>query len=87
VRFKSSGDAPDPPCDLVDPIVPVHHGWIVKSTCDDSVAEFRCVEAVRCNIEIQRDPGACLFADYSTVTDFARLRGWSASLPMMTGVW
>jgi hypothetical protein len=24
---------------------------------------------------------------YSTVTDFARLRGWSASLPMMTAVW
>ena len=25
-------------------------------------------------------------ARYSTVTDFARLRGWSASLPMMTAV-
>ena len=25
-------------------------------------------------------------ATYSTVTDFARLRGWSASLPMMTAV-
>ncbi len=24
---------------------------------------------------------------YSTVTDFARLRGWSASFPMMTAVW
>ena len=24
---------------------------------------------------------------YSTVTDFARLRGWSASLPMITAVW
>ena len=27
------------------------------------------------------------FAPYSTVTDFARLRGWSASLPIMTAVW
>jgi hypothetical protein len=24
---------------------------------------------------------------YSTVTDFARLRGWSASFPMTTAVW
>jgi hypothetical protein len=24
---------------------------------------------------------------YSTVTDFARLRGWSTSLPMKTAVW
>jgi hypothetical protein len=24
---------------------------------------------------------------YSTVTDFARLRGWSTSVPMMTAVW
>jgi hypothetical protein len=27
------------------------------------------------------------FSPYSTVTDFARLRGWSASLPMTTAVW
>lgn len=25
-------------------------------------------------------------APYSTVTDFARLRGWSTSVPMMTAV-
>ena len=25
--------------------------------------------------------------DYSTVTDFARLRGWSTSFPMKTAVW
>ena len=24
---------------------------------------------------------------YSTVTDFARLRGWSTSVPMITAVW
>ena len=24
---------------------------------------------------------------YSTVTDFARLRGWSTSVPMTTAVW
>ncbi len=24
---------------------------------------------------------------YSTVTDFARLRGWSTSVPLMTAVW
>ncbi len=26
-------------------------------------------------------------AAYSTVTDFARLRGWSTSFPMKTAVW
>jgi len=26
-------------------------------------------------------------SDYSTVTDFARLRGWSTSVPMTTAVW
>ena len=71
----------------IDPTIPVHHGWIVKSTGDDSVVEFRGVDAVRSDIEVQTRPSACLFADYSTVTDFARLRGWSASLPMMTAVW
>ncbi len=25
--------------------------------------------------------------DHSTVTDFARLRGWSTSVPMKTAVW
>ncbi len=25
--------------------------------------------------------------DHSTVTDLARLRGWSTSVPMMTAVW
>jgi hypothetical protein len=25
-------------------------------------------------------------ADYSTVTDFAKFRGWSTSVPMMTAV-
>jgi hypothetical protein len=30
--------------------------------------------------------GGCANELYSTVTDFARLRGWSASLPMMTAV-
>ena len=31
--------------------------------------------------------GNVMASPYSTVTDFARLRGWSASLPMMTAVW
>jgi hypothetical protein len=26
-------------------------------------------------------------ASYSTVTDFARFRGWSTSLPITTAVW
>jgi hypothetical protein len=27
------------------------------------------------------------FSPYSTVTDLARLRGWSTSVPMKTAVW
>ncbi|WP_265495289.1 hypothetical protein, partial [Providencia heimbachae] len=26
-------------------------------------------------------------ADYSTVTDFARLRGWSTSVPLISATW
>jgi len=40
--------------DLIDPIVAVHHGRIVKRTGDGSIIEFRSVvDAVRCAIEIQ----------------------------------
>jgi hypothetical protein len=33
-----------------------------------------------------RKPGDHKGRPYSTVTDFARLRGWSTSVPMMTAV-
>jgi TolB-like protein/Flp pilus assembly protein TadD len=40
--------------DLIDPIVAVHHGRIVKRTGDGSIIEFRSVvDAVRCAIEVQ----------------------------------
>jgi adenylate cyclase len=40
--------------DLIDPIVAVHHGRIVKRTGDGSIIEFRSVvDAVRCAIEAQ----------------------------------
>ena len=40
--------------DLIDPIVSVHHGRIVKRTGDGSLIEFRSVvDAVRCAIEVQ----------------------------------
>src|SRR6516225_2056149 len=40
--------------DLIDPIVAVHHGRIVKRTGDGALVEFRSVvDAVRCAIEIQ----------------------------------
>jgi adenylate cyclase len=40
--------------DLIDPIISVHHGRIVKRTGDGSVIEFRSVvDAVRCAIEGQ----------------------------------
>src|SRR3984885_10438370 len=42
------------PSDLVDPVVSVHHGRIVKRTGDGSLIEFRSVvDAVRCAIEVQ----------------------------------
>lgn len=40
--------------DLIDPIVAVHNGRIVKRTGDGAVVEFRSVvDAVRCAIEVQ----------------------------------
>ena len=40
--------------DLIDPIISVHHGHIVKRTGDGSIIEFRSVvDAVRCAIEVQ----------------------------------
>jgi adenylate cyclase len=40
--------------DLIDPIISVHHGRIVKRTGDGSIIEFRSVvDAVRCALEVQ----------------------------------
>jgi adenylate cyclase len=40
--------------DLIDPIIAVHNGRIVKRTGDGSIVEFRSVvDAVRCAIEVQ----------------------------------
>jgi adenylate cyclase len=40
--------------DLIDPIISVHHGRIVKRTGDGIIIEFRSVvDAVRCAIEVQ----------------------------------
>ena len=40
--------------DLIDPIISVHHGSVVKRTGDGSIIEFRSVvDAVRCAIEVQ----------------------------------
>ena len=40
--------------DLIDPIVAVHNGRVVKRTGDGSIVEFRSVvDAVRCAIEVQ----------------------------------
>ena len=44
--------------DLIDPIISVHHGRIVKRTGDGSIIEFRSVvDAVNCAIEVQRAMG------------------------------
>ena len=41
--------------DLIDPIISVHHGRVVKRTGNGAVIEFRSVvDAVNCAIEIQR---------------------------------
>jgi TolB-like protein/class 3 adenylate cyclase len=40
--------------DLIDPILSVHHGRVVKRTGDGSIIEFRSVvDAVRCAVEVQ----------------------------------
>ena len=41
--------------DLIDPIISVHHGRVVKRTGDGAIVEFRSVvDAVNCAIEVQR---------------------------------
>jgi adenylate cyclase len=41
--------------ELVDPMIPGHHGRIVKTTGDGMLVEFpSVVDAVRCAVEIQR---------------------------------
>jgi adenylate cyclase len=41
--------------DLIDPIIAVHHGRIVKRTGDGAIVEFRSVvDAVRCATEVQQ---------------------------------
>jgi adenylate cyclase len=40
--------------DLIDPVLAVHHGRVVKRTGDGAIVEFRSVvDAVRCVIEVQ----------------------------------
>ena len=40
--------------DLIDPVIAVHHGRVVKRTGDGAMVEFRSVvDAVRCAIEVQ----------------------------------
>src|ERR1700729_4340235 len=40
--------------DLIDPIISVHHGRVVKRTGDGGIIEFRSVvDAVRCAVEVQ----------------------------------
>jgi adenylate cyclase len=40
--------------DLIDPVIVVHHGRVVKRTGDGALVEFRSVvDAVRCAIEVQ----------------------------------
>src|SRR5471030_2394085 len=41
--------------DLIDPMIAVHRGRVVKRTGDGSIVEFRSVvDAVRCAIEVQK---------------------------------
>jgi len=40
--------------DLIDPVIAVHNGRVVKRTGDGALVEFRSVvDAVRCAIEVQ----------------------------------
>jgi adenylate cyclase len=45
--------------DLIDPILAVHHGRVVKRTGDGAIIEFRSVvDAVRCAIEVLAERNA-----------------------------
>ena len=43
---------------------------------------------VEIEVEVETEVETSLIASfYSTVTDFAKLRGWSTSVPLLTAVW
>ena len=49
--------------DLIDPIISVHRGRVVKRTGDGSIIEFRSVvDAVRCAIEVQNGMASAMRA-------------------------
>ena len=68
---KACVDARGDPDELADPAL--------QEVASRQVAQPKVLEP-----DLERYPASTA---YSTVTDFARLRGWSASLPMMTAVW
>jgi len=54
VGYSRLAGADEDRSDLIDPIISVHRGHIVKRTGDGSIVEFRSVvDAVRCAIEVQ----------------------------------
>jgi adenylate cyclase len=70
--------------DLIDPIIAVHHGRIVKRTGDGAIVEFRSVvDAVRCAIEMQHGTPACRS---SAASSFALAYIWAMSSKRATAI-
>ena len=59
--------------DLIDPIIAVHNGRVVKRTGDGAIVEFRSVvDAVRCAIEVQNGMVVDRFEE--SITDLFKLQ-------------
>ena len=75
--------------DLIDPIISVHRGRVVKRTGDGSIIEFRSVvDAVRCAIEVQsgmveRNIGVCR---PKSASSFASAFTWATSSRRATAI-
>ncbi len=57
--------------------------WIVRNQVEPGESEHHASSQKDSH---QRTPATRSRSRYSTVTDFARLRGWSTSVPMKTAV-
>ena len=74
--------------DLIDPIIAVHHGRVVKRTGDGAIVEFRSVvDAVRLAIEVQQGMiERTLDCRPKSASNFASAYIWATSSKKATAI-
>jgi len=99
VRFANFSHKSKDPCKVRDTATVESHSLFKKAAGENSLTRLSQILADRdlstASFDSQReskrsaqDDKVVLMADgYSTVTDFARFRGWSTSQPRRTAMW